>query len=194
MLIVFDGPNCSGKTTLIKKVYELLCEEFSTYLTSEPTRDEFGEFVRNNQANLDPLSYLYLIIANRAHHVYTEIMPNRNKIILCDRYIPSSLALQQSKKISLDYIWELNKTFIKPDITFFLSASIENLNKRLQIREKKSYVEKNYTRKKEVKLFKSAFNYMKHKTDNVYWLENDDNTQNLVFIIETIRKRIMQNE
>ena len=189
VLVVFDGPNCSGKSTLIEKVCDTLSKDYCVYITGEPTKDEFGKYLKENHYKISPIPYLFLITANRAYH-NDEIMKNNHKLILCDRYIPSSLALQQTSNVSLEFIWEINQKFIMPDITFFISASKNELEERLATRCKKSFVEEKYTRKEEIDLYKSAFDFMKKKLDNVFWLENNNssNLKNIDFIIKTIKK------
>ncbi len=109
-------------------------------------------------------------------------------MIFCDLYIPSSLALQQTLDISLDFIWMINQKFVMPDLTFFISASEIELEKRLNLRKEKSYVEKNLSRKNEIELYRSAYCYMKVKLENVYWLENDDNNLNIDFVVRKIEE------
>lgn len=189
MLIVFDGPNCSGKTTLIEKIKKRLAGNYNVFLTKEPTQDEFGKYLKENHSNFDSTTYLFLITANRAYH-NNIILKNSDKVILCDRYIPSSLALQKTLNISFEFIWTINQKFVMPDFTFFISASELELEKRLNLRNEKSYIEKNLSRKNEIELYRSAYFFMKDKLENVYWLENDDNTLNIDFIVKKIEEKV----
>ncbi len=193
MLIVFDGPNCSGKTTLIEKINKRLIGKYKIFLTKEPTQDVFGKYLKENHSMFDSTTYLFLITANRAYH-NNIILKNSDKLILCDRYIPSSLALQQTLDISLDFIWMINQKFVMPDLTFFISASEIELEKRLNLRNEKSYVEKNLSRKNEIELYRSAYCYMKDKLENVYWLENDNNNLNIDFIVRKIEEWVKKKD
>lgn len=195
MLIVFDGPNCSGKTTLLKNIAAYLQKKYSVYLTREPTNDSFGEKLREIEDKYESLTYLFLIAANRSEHNFKEIIPNQNKIILCDRYIASSLALQHYKGLSLDLIWDINKYFTQPDISFFISASDSELDKRLNLRVQKTYFEKVLSRNQEISLYKNAYEYMKKKLCDVYWFENDEANYEVNYnkIIQIIEAKIDEN-
>ena len=56
------------------------------------------------------------------------------KIVVCDRYIDSSFVLQGFDGVSEEQIWELNKSFLRPDLNIILLADPEILQKRLQKR------------------------------------------------------------
>ena len=172
MLIAIEGPNCSGKTTIINKIADHLKMKYSIYITKEPTNDWFGDILRVSEDRFNPMTYMFLITANRSEHNYNEIIPNMDKIILCDRYIASSLALQSSQGIPIDFIWDVNKKFIMPDITIFLSAPPQELKLRLEKRNNKSYFENYLSREQEIQLYKKAYEYMKEKNMKVWWLEN----------------------
>lgn len=72
------------------------------------------------------------------------------EIILCDRYIISSLALQHAEGVSLECVWDINKYFPQPDICFIISASVESLDNRINKREKKSHFKKTCHAKKKL--------------------------------------------
>lgn len=191
MLVSFDGPNGAGKTTIIQKVNEELSKTYKIFITREPTNDAFGDYVKENKFSLYGLSYLFLIAANRAEHSEKELIPHMKDIILCDRYIISSLALQHAEGVSLDCIWNINKCFPQPDICFVISASAESLDSRIIKREKKSHFEKILSRQEEINLYKEAFAFASSKRNNVYWIENNegslsDNIRTIIDIILNI--------
>lgn len=188
MLVSFDGPNGAGKTTIIQKVNEEISQMYRTIITREPTNDGFGDCVKENKFELHGLPYLFLIASNRAEHSEKKLVPHMKDIILCDRYIISSLALQHAEGVSLECVWDINKYFPQPDICFIISASAESLDNRINKREKKSHFEKNLSRQEEIDFYKKAFNFVSSKRHNVYWIENnegclDDNVKMIVDII-----------
>lgn len=192
VLVVFDGPNCAGKSTIIENIYQNLSFKYDVFKTCEPTKDKFGDYIKYNQENYNPLSYLFLVTANRSEHYFNEIVSNNKKIILCDRYISTSLAIQSYFDIPIEFIWEINKFFQKPDVTFFISASNIELSNRLNLRREKTYIEKKLSREQEIDSFYKAYEFMKNKGCNVYWIINNEcNYQvNIKFIIDIIEKMV----
>jgi dTMP kinase len=100
--VAFEGVENSGKGTQIRMAREFLeAEGFEVLVTREPGGTEVGEQLR--QLLLDPATGLVeprtealLFAASRAQHVATVIRPalERGQVVLCDRYVDSSLAYQ----------------------------------------------------------------------------------------------------
>lgn len=195
MLITFDGPNGAGKTTLIEKIAQELTTKYSIHITREPTTDDFGKYVKKNEGDLHGLSYLFLITANRSEHINKDISLHLNDIILCDRYIGSSLALQNSEGVPLEIIWDVNKYFPKPEISFFISAPHEELEQRINARSHKTHFEQYLSREEEIFLYKNAYNFMKKQNCNVYWINNskDNYGFNTSLICELIIQKIKED-
>ena len=185
MLITFDGPNGAGKTTLIHAVFDRISKEYPTRITCEPTKDLFGEYVRKNEGGLRGLSYLFLIASNRSWHVEKEITPYSNEIILCDRYIASSLALQHAEGVSLADIWSVNQFFPRPDIAFIITAPAQDLKERLALRDNKTYFEESLSRQQEVDLFNEAYHFLKKHRIDVTIVQNPNGkereSENIIF-------------
>ena len=100
--IVFEGIDGSGKTTQLKLLGEKLAARgYPLLYTREPGGTRVGELVRELLLNpqyveLVPRAEALLYAAARAQHVEQVILPAlaRGKVVLCDRYIDSSLAYQ----------------------------------------------------------------------------------------------------
>jgi dTMP kinase len=102
--ISFEGPDGSGKSSVIKEIYNLLIKDgFEVVLTREPggTNNVIAEDIRKILLNkieykFDNRAEALLFSASRAQHVHDFIKPNleQNKIVLCDRYVDSSLVYQ----------------------------------------------------------------------------------------------------
>ena len=82
-----------------------------------------------------------LFAADRIEHVENEIKPAlaEGKLVICDRYIYSSLAYQGSAGLSLAWIKKINSYALKPDFAIFIDVSPERVLERLQ--RKKSVME-----------------------------------------------------
>lgn len=152
-LVVFDGPNGVGKTTLIKCVAELLeNNNIDFYVTKEPTKSILGEFAYAFSENNSGISLACIVAADRYKHLEDEIIPmlKQNKIVIVDRYVLSSFMFQGIDGVAFDTILDINKEIIKPDLQIAISAQVQQIQSRLQLREKLTRFEKTYDRKLEL--------------------------------------------
>ncbi len=152
MFITFEGLDNSGKTTIIKKIVQYLRDnkiEKNFVITREPggTGIKEAEFIRafvlSPEYNIDPMSEALLYLTSRKMHLTRIIEPalKEGKIVICDRFIDSSLAYQGAgRELGIDRVRELNSIVtnnIKPDFTFFIKMSPELSFQRLANQEKK---------------------------------------------------------
>ena len=129
LFVTIEGPEGSGKTTIGKKIVEKLINEgYEVVYTREPGGIEIAEQIRKvildvNNTNMDPRTEALLYAASRRQHLIEKIMPaiKDNKIIICDRFIDSSLAYQgYARHLGIDNVYEINKFAIDtlmPDLT-----------------------------------------------------------------------------
>jgi len=193
LFITIDGPNGAGKSTFISNLLPIINNLGKIFVTKEPSNTDLGSFVKENECKISGLAYAYLIAADRAYHIEKEILPNlkeRSNIVLCDRYIESSLALQRFDGVPIDSIWKLNEDFPVPDLSIVLIASEEQLCQRLSIRKKLSRFELEMERRQEIEYYKDAYTYLKQKNFNVLLLDNDEKyfKDNLSIVIDNIKK------
>ncbi len=132
--ITFEGPEGSGKTSVIKGVVEFLTNEGYRILTTrEPGGNKIAESIRNiildnNNTEMDAHAEALLFAASRSQHFSEVILPalQDNKILLCDRFIDSSLAYQgHARGLGIDKVYEINKFAIGdllPDLTLFIDV------------------------------------------------------------------------
>ena len=131
LFVTFEGEEGSGKSTVLKQVNEILLSEgHSTLLTREPGGTPISEQIRNvilDKANtsMDPRTEALLYAASRRQHLVEKIWPalKEGKIVLCDRFLDSSLAYQGGARgLGMDEILEVNRYATEgqfPDITLF---------------------------------------------------------------------------
>lgn len=117
MFITVEGVEGCGKTTILKMVYEkLLSENYNIILTREPGGVQISEQIRNiilNKENtaLDNRTEALLFAASRRQLLVEKIWPalKEGKIVLCDRYLDSSLAYQGGgKHLGIDNVLNIN--------------------------------------------------------------------------------------
>ena len=135
LFIAFDGPNGVGKTTLISKVEKLLIEkQIDVFRTKEPTDSILGKFVHEISESVGQEALACLVAADRLTHVKKIIMPQLHlgKVVLCDRYLASSLVLQGLDGVDEEYIINIHKGIIMPDGYFILRANPKVIDQRLK--------------------------------------------------------------
>ncbi|WP_311432905.1 dTMP kinase [Finegoldia magna] len=134
MFITFEGPDGSGKSTIIQKVYNYLIENnYDVIKTREPGGSPIAEKIRNLILDTENTSMGYrtealLYAASRAQHVEKTILPalNENKIVLCDRFLISSLAYQGvGRGLGIENVRNINEFAINgvfPDFVLFFNV------------------------------------------------------------------------
>ncbi len=137
--IVLEGIDGCGKGTQIKKIHNFIFEldkRNEIFTTREPTYGKYGKQVREIlKKDKCPLKnselLLKLYTKDRKEHleIIEKIMSRKtgdiNHFVLCDRYYHSTYAYQQTQGISFDRIHEMQKNFLKPDITFIIDLNPE---------------------------------------------------------------------
>ena len=145
VFIVIEGLDGSGKTTQATLLTKKLSEDHKILLTAEPSRGKTGTFIREGylyeDKRLPTEAEALLFAADRIEHLYSEIKPalDEGKLVICDRYIYSSLAYQGSAGLSLEWIKTINARALQPDFSIFIDVSPERVIERLQ--RKKSVME-----------------------------------------------------
>ena len=204
--IVFEGIEGSGKSYQAKILYKKL-KKFTNkvILTREPGGTKSAEIIRNiilkdyfeknKKIKLDKYTDTLLYLAARNEHLKNKIIPalKYNKIIICDRFIDSTLAYQvYGKKVSLKFINNIHKQIlgkIKPDITFVLKVKKQSFLSRLKKRRSRNRYD-NFPVKFYIKAQNAFLKISKNKKDYIV-LESSKNTPELQKkIFEIIKKKI----
>lgn len=144
LLVTFDGPGGVGKTTIVDLVARALAlRAVPVHVTTEPSRTDLGNLVRNGTHAYRGIELALLVAADRHHHVRTEILPalRAGKVALCDRYLPSSLVLQAIDGVDTETVWSLHTDTPRPDVAVLLNADPRVLESRLAARGRHSRFE-----------------------------------------------------
>jgi dTMP kinase len=125
LFVSIDGPGGVGKSTLAAAAArELTAHGLQVHLTREPSPTQLGEIIRSGTGIYRGMALACLVAGDRHHHLSSEIRPHRDagEIVLCDRYLPSSLVLQRIDGIEWQTIIALNGGADLPDLAIILHA------------------------------------------------------------------------
>jgi dTMP kinase len=139
LFITFEGPDGAGKSTIINMVANELKDAL---LTREPGGIDIAEQIRNvilNKENIamDPRTEALLYAAARRQHLIEKVKPalEAGKVILCDRFVDSSLAYQgHARGLGIDEVLTINEFAIEqmmPDLTIYFDIEPELGLKRI---------------------------------------------------------------
>jgi dTMP kinase len=118
LFVAFEGGEGSGKSTIIEKIYIWLRESgHECVLTREPGGIKISEKIRavildKENTEMDGRTEALLYAAARRQHLVEKVIPaiNSGKIVLCDRFVDSSLAYQgYARGLGIDEVFEINK-------------------------------------------------------------------------------------
>lgn len=152
VFIVIEGLDGSGKTTQAKTLTAKLCRTHNAIYTAEPSKGKIGMFIRNRvlygEKRPPTAIEALLFAADRIEHVQNEVLPAlaEGRVVICDRYVYSSLAYQGSAGLNLDWIETINAHALKPDLALFIDVDPEAVQARLKSR--KSVMENLETQRK----------------------------------------------
>ena len=199
--IVFEGVEGCGKSYQSKKLFKKLKDNnFKAILTREPGGTKSAELIRDlilkdyfsnsKKEKFDKYTDTLLYLAARNEHVKNKIEPalKRNKIVICDRFVDSTIAYQvYGKKVKLRFIKEIHKIIlkgIKPNLTFILKVSSKVSKKRLIKRKSKNRYD-NFSQSFYNKVQKSFLKIGKNKRNYIILdsSKNDKSLENKIFEI-----------
>lgn len=136
-LISFEGGEGSGKSTVLKKLADYLSQQgHKVVCTREPGGIEIAEQIRNiildkKNVKMDAKTEALLYAAARRQHLVEKVIPalEKGKIVLCDRYLDSSLTYQgYARGLGIEEILSINQFAIDgymPHLTLFLDVPPE---------------------------------------------------------------------
>ncbi|MEA0555614.1 dTMP kinase [Lysinibacillus irui] len=137
LFITFEGPEGAGKTTVIQMIAKRLTEKnIDVLATREPGGIEIAEKIRTIILNpehtaMDERTEALLYAAARSQHYFEKVRPalDAGKLVICDRFIDSSLAYQGfARGIGVDEVLSINEFAIGkklPDLTILFDLAPE---------------------------------------------------------------------
>ena len=137
MFITLEGPEGSGKTTAVEAAVKKLEEMgYQIVRTREPGGTPIAEQIRNvildkGNTAMDPRTEALLYAASRRQHLVEKVWPalKEGKIVICDRYLDSSLAYQGGARgLGVENILNVNLFATEntwPDLTLLFDIKPE---------------------------------------------------------------------
>ncbi len=192
IFITLEGGEGSGKTTTSEVVKtKLEAMGYQVVLTREPGGVEVSEAIRNTIMNyeLHKKTEILLFAAARVEHLHQKIIPalNANKIVLCDRYIDSSVVYQgMARNSDTNYVRDINywatDEFL-PDLTIFFDVKPEIALERISVEER----EVNRFDNEKLEFHKAIYDgYTKLSAENKARIKKVDATKNQSAVIEDV--------
>ncbi len=146
VFIVLEGIDGAGKSTQAKMLAEWFEERgHEVVLTKEPTDTAFGKLIRRlvltggrvgiiDGAKISHEAEALLFAADRAEHIHKLIRPalEEGKVVISDRYFYSSLAYQWARGLDLEWLIDLNRFAIRPDIAILLDIPARESMRRIK--------------------------------------------------------------
>lgn len=158
----FEGIEGAGKSTQIIKLKNYLeSKNFRVLVLREPGGTPFGEKMRQaileTKTEITPLAEAHLFASSRAQ-LLTEVILKElsvpNTVIICDRYLDSSLVYQgHSRGLGVAEVLNIHNAFplnLVPHLTFYLRINVETSEKRQKMRN----APKDYFESKGVEFYK----------------------------------------
>jgi len=204
--IVFEGVEGCGKSFQSRKLFNNLKKKgIKSLLTREPGGTNSAELIRNlilkdyfnknSKEKFDKYTDTLLYLASRNEHIKNKIRPalRKKQIVICDRFIDSTLAYQvYGKNVNINFINNIHKYIlngIKPNITFILKVSSNSSRKRLLKRKFKNRYD-NFAQSFYTKAQKSFLKIAKNKKNYFVLDSSDDNTYLEKLIFKIVKKNL----
>ena len=135
--VTFEGCDGCGKSTQLKMLSEYLQKENIAHVfTREPGGSKIAEAIREillngKNAEMTDECEALLYAAARMQHLHDKVEPAlaEGTLVICDRYVDSSLAYQAyARGLGTDFIEKINAVALDkyaPDVTIFIDLTPE---------------------------------------------------------------------
>ncbi len=143
IFVTFEGIDGCGKSLMLNMVQKWLTGAgYEVLSTLEPGGSDLGQIFRqmlldSSYGSVDSHTETLLFMVDRSRHVANVIAPAlaKGQVVLCDRYIDSTIAYQGGGRgLDIQELSKLNEFAINgvlPDLTLYLSLPIEQALQRI---------------------------------------------------------------
>jgi len=136
--IVVEGADGAGTTTQAKR----LAEKLDAFLTHEPAANPIGgkvdEMISGGDYSAAAIALAFA--SDRMVHLEEEVIPRlkEGETVVCDRYYHSSLVYQPLAGVDRQWVEEMNRETIVPDLTIVVDIDADTGMSRIEEREGES--------------------------------------------------------
>jgi len=135
--ITVEGPDGSGKSSVLARLHDHLQRQgWDVMATREPGGIEIAEKIRTiildpQHVQMDKKTEALLYAAARSQHFAEKVLPalEQGKIVICDRFIDSSLAYQgYARGLGIEEVYSINRFAVGdclPDLTLYFDVRPE---------------------------------------------------------------------
>ena len=146
LLVAFEGPDGSGKTTQ-RKLFKtwLKSENYDVVTTKWNSSDLIKPLLKSRKAIrvLSPTEFSLLHAADFRHRVEHQILPAlwAGKLVIADRFLFTGLARDVARGLDLDWVLKLYQPLLWPDLVFYFSVSPGTSGRRITATRTPGYYE-----------------------------------------------------
>lgn len=146
LLVAFEGPDGSGKTTQRKLFKTWLKDHGWDVVTTKWNSSDLIKplvKVRKQARALSPEEYCLLHAADFRHRLETEVLPAlwRGASVIADRYLFTGLARDAARGLSFDWILRVYEPILWPDLVFYFAVSPQTSGTRIAATREPKYYE-----------------------------------------------------
>ena len=143
--VVIEGIDGAGKTSIARALNNILQQTLgeNVLLTEEPHNASLmGAEIRRalrRERELKPVELAQAFALNRSHHLRNVIechLQSDNAVVICDRYLLSSLVYQTRDEITMEDVYQINRWARVPDLTIVLQVSAHIAYQRMDERSR----------------------------------------------------------
>lgn len=193
LFVTLDGPGGAGKSTLVRLLADhLTAAGYPVLATREPTDGQLGQIARHLTGTYSGPALACLVAADRYHHLAAEIQPalDSGRLVLCDRYVPSSYVLQTRDGVPLEYVRQLNALAPRPDLAVLVTADPDILEDRLRARGAHSRFEHDGSSRVEASMYDDLANVLAEDGFPMWRVDTGDDAPQLA--VQLISGRIAE--
>src|SRR5262245_883078 len=146
LLIAFEGPDGSGKTTQRKLFKDWLVGEGYSVTTTKWNSSALIKPIikaRKNMRAIDGEEFCLLPDADFRHRLERDVIPAllQGRMVVADRFLFTALARDAARGLELDWLLHIYSPLYWPDIVFYFSVSPETSGKRITATRMPKYYE-----------------------------------------------------
>ena len=179
LLISFEGPEGSGKSTLVTAIAARLYRNLGreVVVIRNPQAGPLRELVLSKEHSFSKGAELMLFLADRYEAIYKQVLPalRDNKIVVLDRWLHSTVALQgvvRGNSQTVRHFIAADKALKEvADVTFLLEAPCLVLEERLQKRIESNKLDVDFSPQNSI----SAYNRAEQMLQGLRYLEGLEN-------------------